>query len=71
MSEKHVMTLPQARDASGRLLASDGLPAHGHARAAALAKAGKTKDPLGLVSDALIRLHAPAGKPAGNKKEEK
>lgn len=47
-------TKAPARDAYGFLLASDGLPQSPHARAKALAEAGKKTDPLELVSATLI-----------------
>lgn len=53
---KAIVTELPKTDEAGRLLAGDGLPAHAHARAAALAAKGVKSDPLKLVSDELIEL---------------
>lgn len=71
--EKAAETKLPPRDGSGRMLASDNLPAHAHARAAALKAAGAKTDPLGLVSDELIasaETSAPEKKAAAAAKKE-
>jgi hypothetical protein len=71
-SKATVTKLPR-RDEAGRVLASDNLPAHAHARAAALKAAGAKTDPLGLVSDELIasaETSAPEKKAAAAAKKE-
>lgn len=60
-------TQPAPRDEHGHALASDGRPAHAHARAKALAEDKLGTDPLGLVSDELIAVYAkpePKAKPS-------
>lgn len=47
------------RSETGHQLADDGFPLTGVARAMALAEAGKTTDPLELVSDDAIAAHDP------------
>lgn len=72
-TEKRVETKLPERDAAGRLLAPDGLPAHAHSRAAALKEKGVKSDPLKLVADELIALSAapaPEKKAAAAAKKE-